>query len=196
MRGSGTVKCRSSFLRFAQEIGAAQYHSLGKTKASNSGGRGAEPPLRTSQIQRYPIGSRIVLDEMNDPYCCMPTGLRGVCQGVDNAGNILVQWDNGSTLNVVPDVDKAHVVACDEEIKISLEWCESQKKTNIFPRCGEQITSTNRLLALSRRASITICELCGSSEALEDAGFMKKKPIAEWAVVKKQLVTVKLLLTI
>lgn len=29
----------------------------------------------------YPIGSRIVLDEMNDPYCRMPTGLQGVCQG-------------------------------------------------------------------------------------------------------------------
>lgn len=39
----------------------------------------------------YPIGSRIVLDEMNDPYCRMPTGLQGVCQGVDDAGNILVR---------------------------------------------------------------------------------------------------------
>lgn len=121
---------------------------------------------------------------MNDPYCRMPTGLQGVCQGVDDAGNILVQWDNGSTLNVVPDVDKAHVVASDEEIKISLEWYECQRKTEICPRCGERITSINRLLALSRRASITVCERCGSMEALEDAGFMKKKPLGEWTVVK------------
>lgn len=132
----------------------------------------------------YLIGSRIVLDEMNDPYCRMSTGLQGVCQGVDDAGNILVQWDNGSTLNVVPDVDKAHVVSSDEEIKTSLEWYECQRKTEICPRCGERIISINRLLALSRRASITVCERCGSMEALEDAGFMKKKPLGEWAVVK------------
>lgn len=132
----------------------------------------------------YPIGSRIVLDEMNDPYNRMPTGLQGVCQGVDDAGNILVQWDNGSALNLVPEADKAHAVTSDEEIKTSLEWYESQKKTVRCPRCGERITSTNRLLALSRRASITVRERCGSMEALEDAGFMKKKPLGEWAIVK------------
>ena len=132
----------------------------------------------------YPIGSRIVLDEMNDPYCRMPTGLQGVCQGVDDAGNILVQWDNGSTLNLVPEADKAYVVSSDEEIKTSLEWYERQGKTEICPRCGERITSNNRLLALSRRASITVCERCGSMEALEDAGLMKKNPLGEWVVVK------------
>lgn len=132
----------------------------------------------------YPIAPRIVLDEMNDPYCRMPTGLQGVCQGVDDAGNILVQWDNSPTLNLVPEADKAHVVASDEEIKTSLEWYASQGKTEICARCGERITSTNRLLSLSRRASITVCERCGSMEALENAGFMKKKPLGKWAVVK------------
>lgn len=114
----------------------------------------------------------------------MPTGLQGVCQGVDDAGNILIQWDNGSTLNLIPEADKAHVVASDEEIQISLEWYDNRKKTEICPRCRDLITSTNRLLALSRRASITVCERCGSMEALEDAGLMKKNPLGEWVVVK------------
>lgn len=48
----------------------------------------------------YPVGCRIVLDEMDDPYRQMPAGLQGVCRGVDDAGNILVSWDNGSSLNV------------------------------------------------------------------------------------------------
>ena len=34
----------------------------------------------------YPVGCRIVLDEMDDPYRKMPAGLQGVCRGVDDAG--------------------------------------------------------------------------------------------------------------
>ena len=48
--------------------------------------------------QEYPVGCRIVLDEMDDPYRQMPAGLQGVCRGVDDAGNILVSWDNGLSL--------------------------------------------------------------------------------------------------
>ena len=76
----------------------------------------------------YPIGSRVVLDEMNDPYCHMLTGLQGVCQEVDDAGNILVQWDNGSTLNLVPEADKAHVVSSGEEIKTVLSGMSAKGK--------------------------------------------------------------------
>lgn len=49
----------------------------------------------------YPVGCRIVLDEMDDPYRQMPAGLQGVCRGIDDAGNILASWDNGSTLSVL-----------------------------------------------------------------------------------------------
>ena len=49
--------------------------------------------------KEFPVGCRIVLDEMDDRQA--PTiGTQGTCNGVDDAGNILVSWDTGSHLNV------------------------------------------------------------------------------------------------
>ena len=39
------------FLRLSEKLGTAQYHSLGKTKALNSGGPGAEPPLKAGDVR-------------------------------------------------------------------------------------------------------------------------------------------------
>ena len=49
--------------------------------------------------QRYKAGSRVRLVKMNDPQA-PPPGTMGTCQGVDDAGNIMVAWDTGSHLNV------------------------------------------------------------------------------------------------
>jgi hypothetical protein len=58
---------------------------------------------------QYPIGSRVVLDRMDDPQA-PPVGTKGTVQGVDDMGSILVSWDNGSGLNVVYGEDMCHVV--------------------------------------------------------------------------------------
>jgi hypothetical protein len=39
-----------------------------------------------------------------------PKGTRGTVLGVDLAGSIIVDWDNGSELNVTYGVDKCHPV--------------------------------------------------------------------------------------
>ena len=58
------------------------------------------------EIRRYyPIGARIVLHNMDDPYAKIPDGTKGTVAYVDDAGHIGVQWDNGSTLNLIPGVD-------------------------------------------------------------------------------------------
>ena len=49
--------------------------------------------------KEFPVGCRIVLDEMDDRQA-PPIGTQGTCNGVDDAGNILVSWDTGSHLNV------------------------------------------------------------------------------------------------
>ena len=49
---------------------------------------------------RYPKGTRVELLRMDDPQA-PPIGTKGTVQGVDDAGNIIVAWDNGSGLNVV-----------------------------------------------------------------------------------------------
>ena len=49
---------------------------------------------------RYPKGTRVELLKMDDPQA-PPVGTKETVQGVDDAGSIMVAWDNGSGLNVV-----------------------------------------------------------------------------------------------
>ena len=50
--------------------------------------------------KQYPSGSRIELIRMEDEQA-PPIGTNGTVVGVDDIGSIMVQWDNGSSLNVV-----------------------------------------------------------------------------------------------
>lgn len=50
-------------------------------------------------------GTRIELVAMDDPQA-PPAGCRGTVRGIDDAGNILVEWDTGSRLSLIPEVDK------------------------------------------------------------------------------------------
>lgn len=55
--------------------------------------------------KRYPAGTRVRLVSMDDIQA-PPVGTLGTVRGVDDAGDILVSWDNGSGLNVVYGVDE------------------------------------------------------------------------------------------
>lgn len=55
--------------------------------------------------KQYPRGSRVELVRMDDAQA-PPKGTRGTVHGVDDAGSIMVAWDNGSSLNVVYGEDK------------------------------------------------------------------------------------------
>lgn len=61
---------------------------------------------------RFPKGTRVKLDRMDDPYCTilMP-GDEGTVDFVDDAGTIHVSWDCGSSLGVVYGEDKCHRVS-------------------------------------------------------------------------------------
>lgn len=52
----------------------------------------------------YPNGTRVVLTYMDDPQG-PPIGTGGTVYGVDDIGSILVNWDNGSPLNVLWGID-------------------------------------------------------------------------------------------
>ena len=135
--------------------------------------------------KEFPKGCRIVLDEMDDVQAPKP-GSQGTCQGVDDAGNILVNWDGGGSLNVVYGTDICHRVASESEIKESLDWLDkTQHRGARCPRCGAYEEAGNRLLAQSRRADITVCETCGTAEALEDAGLLERMELSDWWIVKQ-----------
>lgn len=55
--------------------------------------------------QQYPVGTRIVLRKMED-FQAPPVGAKGTVRGIDDAGSLMVKWDNGSSLNVVYGEDE------------------------------------------------------------------------------------------
>ena len=56
---------------------------------------------------RYPKGAEVCLDYM-EGESRMTAGLKGKVLYVDDAGQIHVQWENGSGLALVPGVDQFH----------------------------------------------------------------------------------------
>ena len=55
--------------------------------------------------KEYPKGTRVMLVNMDDTQA-PPLGTEGTVIGVDDTGSIMVAWDNGSSLNVIYNVDK------------------------------------------------------------------------------------------
>ena len=59
--------------------------------------------------KQYPSGARVELFWMDDAEA-PPKGTKGTVCGIDDIGSIMVQWDNGSNLNVVYGVDFCKVI--------------------------------------------------------------------------------------
>jgi len=76
--------------------------------------------MRQSEL----TGKRITIIRMEDPYTELRPGAKGTITGEDDMGHILVQWDNGSSLSLIPEVDEFHI---EESVKIRkfLEFVES-----------------------------------------------------------------------
>lgn len=58
---------------------------------------------------RYPAGTRVVLVSMVGEKQ-MPAGLKGTVTSVDDAGQIHVRWDNGSSLALIERVDQFRTI--------------------------------------------------------------------------------------
>ena len=55
------------------------------------------------------VGTKVELIEMQGEQQ-MPKGLRGVVTHIDDAAQIHVKWQNGSSLAIIPEVDKFVVI--------------------------------------------------------------------------------------
>ena len=60
--------------------------------------------------QKYPIGTKIRLTQMQDPYP-VPSGTVGEVALIDDCGNIHVNWENGRSLAIIEGVDDFEVVS-------------------------------------------------------------------------------------
>lgn len=100
--------------------------------------------------EQFPVGARVELTKMNDPYSMKPTeGDRGTVRAVDDCGTIHVSWDCGSSLGVVYGEDVCKVI----------QEC---------PICGK--TYTERPAISRHDGNLPICPDCGIREALTVIG--------------------------
>ena len=57
----------------------------------------------------YPQGTKVRLVAMDDVQA-PPVGTKGEILGVDDVGNILASWENGSSLNLIPGIDEFDII--------------------------------------------------------------------------------------
>ena len=64
--------------------------------------------------QKYPKGTRIELIQMGDDPRPVPPGTRGTVNYIDDYGQIGIDWDNGSSLSLIPTEDSFRVLNQEE----------------------------------------------------------------------------------
>ena len=61
--------------------------------------------------EHYPRGTRVQLDSMGDDPCPVESGTKGTVVAVDDIGTLHVEFDNGRSLGICPEVDSFHKIA-------------------------------------------------------------------------------------
>ena len=90
------------------------------------------PDKKTVETLRtqFPVGCRVVLDRMEDAQA-PALGTQGTCRGVDDAGNVMVSWDTGGSLNVAYGADSCHRVASEAEVKESTTSVRRDRRAHV-----------------------------------------------------------------
>jgi hypothetical protein len=82
--------------------------------------RNSEPLHGRRAAQRlagcYPVGTRIELRSLCNHEEGMHTGLKGTVVGVDDQPALLMKWDNGRSLSILPDEDDFFVIHDEEHM--------------------------------------------------------------------------------
>ncbi len=87
--------------------------------------------------KRYPKGSRVVLVFMDDTQA-PPVGTLGTILGVDDIGSLMVEWDNGSHLNVIYGEDKVRIVHYNKTIQFQFGEVRTIGLVNMLDYTGVQ----------------------------------------------------------
>ena len=64
---------------------------------------------KEEMLLRYPIGTRVKLIEMDDVQAPIP-GTFGTIISIDDIGDLMVSWDDGSSLKLIVGIDVFEVI--------------------------------------------------------------------------------------
>lgn len=67
--------------------------------------------------EHYPCGTRVQLDSMGDDPNPVLNGTKGTVSFVDDIGTLRVEFDNGRSLGICPEVDKFHKIMEQTEVQ-------------------------------------------------------------------------------
>ena len=81
--------------------------------------------------KEYPEGTRVILEQMDDPQG-PPVGTMGTVLGVDDTASLLMKWDNGSGLNVVYGEDRVTKMIMTDKVFQQLMDIRDSGLTNMF----------------------------------------------------------------
>lgn len=83
--------------------------------------------------EHYPAGARVELLQMDDPQA-PPIGTLGTVKGVDDAGSIMVCWDNGCSLNICygPDRCRSLMPEFTQTVRDAIIAIRDSGETNMF----------------------------------------------------------------
>ena len=88
---------------------------------------------------QYPVGTRVRLLSMDDPQA-PPIGTEGTVIGVDDAGNIMMSWDSGGSLNLVYGVDRFQTVpTMTDKVREQILAVRATGRTNMFDTNAVQV---------------------------------------------------------
>lgn len=60
--------------------------------------------------EKYPKGTKIKCIKLEDSFNPVPSGTDGTVEYVDDANQIHMNWENGSSLALIPDLDEFEVI--------------------------------------------------------------------------------------
>ena len=85
----------------------------------------SDPEIFKSLDHANPSGTRIELLRMADEPFPVRSGTRGTVVACDDGGNVFMEWDDGRTLALRPDIDRFRV--------LSQEECENEGQEGVGP---------------------------------------------------------------
>ena len=59
--------------------------------------------------ERFPAGTRVEMDYMDDPDAILP-GTKGTVDHIDDVGQIHVNWDKRRYIAIIPEEDSFHKI--------------------------------------------------------------------------------------
>ena len=81
--------------------------------------------------KEYPVGTRVILEKMEDPQA-PPVGTLGTVIGVDDTASLLMKWDNGSGLNVVYGEDRVTKMIMTDKVFQQIMEIRSGGRSNML----------------------------------------------------------------